>query len=528
VSEHTARTLLVLAFFGAVVAAGAAAAPPNVSVTASGGQVQGARLALDPRNRRRLAAVYWDDSRERRGTCSIALSSNGGATWTNRAFAGDGTANPLPSGMTLCRAPVVAYGSGGTLYVAYEVAQLSGFGQVELARSTNGGVTFDPALLLDPDAAGGGDRDPSIAVGARSRVYVSFQRYSADEEQAGVALVTSTDSGRTVSAPTSVSPPEQNAAGSRAALAAGSGGALYAGWVDGSDVDADGGGTVGIEVASSGDGGLSFGSARAVAEVPSGCGPNDDCGNRYPAVTLASAGARRVVAAWNAAAYPEPSRISVARSTDSGRSWSAGRALPLSSGSGDRDQYGPDLGAAPDGRLDIAYLDQARDADNGLLDVEVAHSIDGGKTFRSPLRIDDGPSVTQRAGFVPSVSVGSSNTAATGVWIDGRRGTVSEPETDAVFAARSDSQAPRAPVVRGSLVVRSRRPVVYRLSSMDAFTPAAALRFRCGLDGAALRPCTARLALRLAPGRHTLSVRALDGAGNRSAFTRVGLRVLLR
>jgi len=73
--------------------------------------------------------------------------------------------------------------------------------------------------------------------------------------------------------------------------------------------------------------------------------------------------------------------------------------------------------------------------------------------------------------------------------------------------------------------VREGRTAVYRLSAMDTFTPAAALRFVCGVDTAPLRPCAARLMLRLPAGSHVLRVRAVDAAGNRSVTTRIILRV---
>ena len=260
--------------------------------------------------------------------------------------------------------------------------------------------------------------------------------------------------------------------------------------------------------------------------MPGGCGPNDDCGNRYPAVAIASPAAGRLVAAWNGAAYPDASRIAVARSADGGRRWTTATTLAPLAGTADRDQFAPDLAAAPDGRVDLAFLDRARDADVGLQDVEHAHSLDGGKTFSRPLVLDDVPSDTQRGDFAAAVSVGSSNAAAAAAWVDGRRGNTGDPATDVVFAARPDSQAPTPPLVRGALVVRSGRAVAYHLSSSDAFTPAAALRFLCAFDGASLRQCAPRFSLRLAPGRHTLRARAVDGAGNRSTLTRVAVRAL--
>ena len=511
-SAPPARLLVVLACAGALGTAAAAAPPPNVAVTRSGGAVEGGGLALDPRGPARLATVYWDERPDRRGSCSIAVSSNGGVTWTSHAVAG-----PLSPGATLCRDAVVAFGPDRTLYVAYEAAWLSGFAQVGLVRSGDGGATFGAPVLLDPDATGGGDREPSIVAGKAGRVVVSFQRYDEDEEHAAVEVVTSSDRGGTFSPPVAVSPPGQNAAGSRAALALDAAGRLYVGWVDGSAADvAAGGGTASVVVASSGDGGRTFGAGRSVATAPGGCGPNDDCGNRYPAVSIGAPSAGRVVAAWSAGAFPDPARISFSRSTDGGRRWTAPKTLAALPASADRDQYGPDVAAAPDGRIDLVFLDQARDADTGIVDVEHVHSLDGGKTFSRPVYLDKAPMATQGGDLSVAASVASSDASAAVAWAVG----------DVFFAARSDSAAPKAPVVRGSLVVREGRNAVYRLSATDAFTPAAALRFLCAVDTAPLRPCAARLELRLPPGPHVLRVRAVDAAGNRSAPTRLVVRSL--
>jgi hypothetical protein len=502
-----ARTL-VSRVLAVLVVAGVAAAPPppNVAVTRSGGAVQEGGLARDPRAPAHLAIAYWDD---RRGTCSLAVSSNAGATWTSRALPA------LPPGASLCRNAVVAFGPDRTLYVAYEAAGLSGFAQIELARSRNGGASFGAPVLLDPDAAGGGDREPSIVAGKGGRVVVSFQHYDESEQSASVAVVSSSDRGGTFSAPVAASPAGQNAAGSRAALALDRAGRLYVGWVDGSGVDLDaGGGTARVVVASSRDGGRTFGRVRTVAQVPSGCGPNDDCGNRYPAVSLVAPSAGHVVAAWSAGAFPDPARISFARSAGGGQRWTGRKTLAPLPRSADRDQHSPDLAAAPDGRVDLVFLDQARDADTGIVDVEHVHSLDGGNAFSRPAYLDRTAVATQRGDVSVSASVASSNASAAVAWSVG----------DVVFAARADSAAPKPPVVRGSLVVREGRAAVYRLSATDAFTPTAALRFLCGVDAAPLRPCAARLSLRLPPGPHVLRVRAVDAAGNRSAVTRLVVR----
>src|SRR5205085_5774934 len=129
VSFPPARLLVFLACTGAVLsgAARTATLPANVAVTPPGGRIHGGDLAVDPRDRDRLAAVYWDERPARRGTCSIAVSSDGGGSWTSQPFAGVGSGNPLPAGATLCRAATVAFASDETLYVANEAASLSGF-----------------------------------------------------------------------------------------------------------------------------------------------------------------------------------------------------------------------------------------------------------------------------------------------------------------------------------------------------------------------------------------------------------------
>src|SRR5438105_9908902 len=111
VSFPPARLLVLVACAGAVSsgAAGTATLPANVAVTPPGGRIHGGDLAVDPRNRHRLAAVYWDERPAHRGTCSLAVSSDGGTTWTSQAFAGAGSGNPLPAGTTLCRAATVAF-----------------------------------------------------------------------------------------------------------------------------------------------------------------------------------------------------------------------------------------------------------------------------------------------------------------------------------------------------------------------------------------------------------------------------------
>jgi hypothetical protein len=437
--------------------------------------------------------------------------------------AGD-AARPLPDGSTHCAHATLAFGRDGMLYVAYHVSRLAGAGRVYLTSSRDGGASFGAAIPVDAAPPGGGDFEPALATGpSKGTVSVAFERYADDFETAAVLSVSSNDAGGTLSRPVQVSQPAENAVNGRAAVASDRGGNLYVAWVDASDVDFDdGSGNARLHVAVSRDRGWSFAAPTTVASVPSGCGPNDDCGNRYPTVAIAAGGDGVVDLAWSAAAYPDPARSFVARSRDAGRTWTQPQRLAVPAGDVDRDQLRPSLAVAPDGRVDLGWADQARDADDGLLDVYLAYSIDGARSFSRPVRLDAVPSNTQRTPFASTVAVAASDGAAHAAWQDAR---VDRPAGSTVLFARvPDAVPPRIP---GVVLSRALDGVAatYRLSSTDAFTPTSALRFRCAFDGAPLRACPMRFTRMLSPGRHVLRVRALDRAGNRSPLRTVAVRV---
>jgi hypothetical protein len=508
--------LPVLVWLVAVAAGScaAAAAPPNVAVTKGAADLEGAALAIDPTDPSRLAVAYSTGRSGATGSCLVSRSNDAGRTWESETVVGD-AARPLPTGATHCADPALAFGSEGTLYVAYDVSQLGGPGRVYLTSSTDHGATFRRANVLDPNPPGGGDFEPAVAAGpSHGTVSVAFQRYGSSFDEAAVLAGSSDDAGLTVSAPVRVSPPAQDSVNARVAAGIDRGGNLYVAWVDAGDVDFDGSGTARLEVATSPDGGRTFTPPATVAAIPSGCGPNDDCGNRYPAVTLA-AGAEGVVdLAWSAGAYPDAARVFVARSRDTGRSWTAPKKIRLPAGAADHDEFGPSIVVAPDGRVDLGWADQARDRDSGLLDVYLSYSLDGARTFSAPLRLDSSSTTVQQASFAPAVDVAASNGAAHAAW----------QGSEILFARIRDASAPQRPTVDGPRRAGSVRPS-FRLRSSDDFTPSAALRFRCSFDGAPFHACGARYAQLLRRGRHVFRVRALDRAGKLSAVRTLVVRV---
>jgi hypothetical protein len=97
--------------------------------------------------------------------------------------------------------------------------------------------------------------------------------------------------------------------------------------------------------------------------------------------------------------------------------------------------------------------------------------------------------------------------------------------TPAMREWRVDTQEPSKPNV-----AVARRPggsrMELRISATDRGTPGDRIRFRCKIDAKPFHACSARVRLRLRPGRHVLRVVALDPAGNRSVVrvVRLGVR----
>jgi hypothetical protein len=91
--------------------------------------------------------------------------------------------------------------------------------------------------------------------------------------------------------------------------------------------------------------------------------------------------------------------------------------------------------------------------------------------------------------------------------------------------SKPDRTPPSAPVVIGPRLTEDTSPL-YRFSARDRRTPASRLRYLCSVDSPTLRTCARQLVIPLRLGNHVLRVRAVDRAGNRSALTKVAIRIV--
>ncbi|MCK4574901.1 T9SS type A sorting domain-containing protein [candidate division WOR-3 bacterium] len=112
----------------------------------------------------------WDDDRLRGWGVRFSKSTDGGQTFLPNVQVDDGLGEAYT--------PTIAVGNDGTIYVSWD-GEPSPFSykQVFFSRSTDGGLTFTPDVLVN-DTAGGiknhPHRNPSMAVDSAGVIYIAY------------------------------------------------------------------------------------------------------------------------------------------------------------------------------------------------------------------------------------------------------------------------------------------------------------------------------------------------------------------
>ena len=219
--------------------------------------------------------VAWLDGRAGKSAAFVTRSADGGATWSPNMRVDAGEACP-------CCRTALATGRGDTLYLAWRKVLPGNVREVVVARSADGGETWDQPVAAQTDGwvfDGCPHAGPALQVDGEGRVHVAW--WTGKEGAAGVFYARSDDGGRTFSPAT----PLGVARFSRPAhvqLALGEGGRVVAAWDDGTRK------TPQVVVRVSDDGGATFG-----APVPASA-PGRAAG--YPVLAVAG---RRVTVAWS-------------------------------------------------------------------------------------------------------------------------------------------------------------------------------------------------------------------------------------
>jgi N-acetylneuraminic acid mutarotase len=329
----------------------------------------------------------WNDSKGfgvgANSVTGYAYSHDGGNSWTDA-----GELQPPPGHFSLGD-PALAVDRQGNFYFASITFYPDGAGYIGIAKSTDGGETFGNYTDASPGVNPANFQDKEFITVDKSggpcdgTVYVTWTEFLATGGNR-IAMTKSNDGGRSFSWPIQVSPPGQGVQASFPRV--GPDGALYVVWRESN--------TPGIRVSKSGDCGRSFG-ADGVRNVLVGklnqyatfspeCGRNTLKGqiraSTSPAMSIdMNSGAIYVTYASNPQG-PDQSDVFLARSEDGGKTWSS--AVRVHDDQSQSDQFFPAVAVAGDGTVGVTFYDRRNDPNNLKIDVYLAVSTDGGKTFQ--------------------------------------------------------------------------------------------------------------------------------------------------
>lgn len=505
-----------------------AAAPPHVDgavqVTSAANPFRAYAspvVAVDPQDR---STVVIAEGEARSAGCGLQVSTDAGLSWSEAA-------SPLPKDVAGCvrntngHIADLAFAPDGSLYYAFAGYPKVGdfHSKIYVARSTDLGRTFQTTEVpgLDPPYPGdlfGTPALPTLRIDPKNprRVYVAFQANYGLFSLADSAfppgkfsssyplrayVARSDDGGTTFAQPVAVSSDPKDHA-SRAYLEIGNDGAVY---VFAGEVNTP----------------VPFGSTNPPAAPRIFLSTSTDGGKTFTQKVIYTTAAGKsgdpftVLLAMSTAVDPrtgdlyltwedtgtQPPSVLFSRSADKGSTWSdpvkVNDAAP--GRQWDFDEEEPAVSVAPNGRVDLAWLDYRNDytfkagpkAENALQDVYMSSSTDGGKTWSANMRVSD-RSIDRRLSDVWSTGVHSAvglhalDTGAYLAWDDTRNATSDSKAQDVYFT-------------------RVRMGAVPPLSSASAST-GSGTKVAWGLGGAAMALAAAGIALfvsraRLSSGR---------------------------
>lgn len=431
---------------------------PNVAVNDAGpAALVDARnsptVARNPTDRDNVVVVHRVD---RPGySAELHWSADGGATWSP-------TELPLPDGLDRAFAPDAAFGPDGTLYVTY--VNLQGDGNVPanlwLSRSDDGGRTLGRPSRIAGELA----FQSRLVVDEAGAVHVFYVQ--ADEVAllqfvgpVELVAVRSEDGGQTVTEPVRVSDADRPRVGTP--VPAVIDGDLVVVYTDFTTNVRDFQNLEGppwpepaaLVFTRSTDGGRTFAPGRLVdtdlvpakrflAFLP-----------EFPALAAGPDGLLAV--AWSDGRNGDED-VFLRRSTDAGRTWADPLRVNRNPRGDGTSQYMAAVAVAPDGRVDVAYLDRT---DDHRLHTVVASSTDGARSFQrvrvssqaSDARIGATASPHLDIDFGTRTALTSDEDTALVAWTDTRLAEDPEHGRQDIFAA--EITFPTRPIVPTGLLV---------------------------------------------------------------------------
>jgi hypothetical protein len=333
------------------------------------------------------------------------FSADGGSSWGAVDL-------PLPpplvtNGTDFGSDPSVAWDTHGNVFYAYIVVFFSrGNGvaingtELAVARSSDGGQTWKSAFFALQTGQSKFNDKPYIAVDDnpasphRDTIYVAWDRFVGSSSGSNGVLVShSTDGGQSFSAPVFAS---STAAGPKGDIGAdpfvGPDGTVHVAW---HDVQNNA-----IVEASSADGGQSFGPTHTIspttvafdvaipAQASRGALVYPACG----ADTSTGPNRGTLYCSWLDQTPASGTDIFVARSTDTGATWSAPLRVNDDPAGVANDQFNQWLAVDPaDGSVNLSWNDTRNDPAHLSTDIFYTRSTDGGLSFTKNIQVTTAP-----------------------------------------------------------------------------------------------------------------------------------------
>ena len=259
--------------------------------------------------------------------------------------------------------------------------------ELRLSRSTNGGKTFSPSILVNDDEQVIGHSFDSIHVAPDGVVHVAWIDGREGKKESGTFVTRSTDRGRTVAKNLKVD--DNTCVCCRTSLTTGADGTLYVAWRK--VLPGDLRETV---VARSTDGGNTYSSPVIVGHdkwVFPGCP------HRPASVGTDRLG--RLYVAWYTEGIDETPSVFLAYSDDRGDTFSPKQKLNISKGTFPDH---PQMAVDPEGRLVLVWEEQSP----VRREIVMSLSLDRGQTFSAPQKLNE------KKGQTPALSMNAKGLAA--------------------------------------------------------------------------------------------------------------------
>jgi hypothetical protein len=342
--------------------------------------------------------------------CGYSVSRDGGLTWTRALL--PGVTQLFGGPYYRATDPVVGIDLQNNVYINMDAATDTSFdhGDIIVSRSTDAGATFQaPVVVYSPGATGYFPDKNWLTVNTFSRppsagrVLVTFTLFTTGSNSPLVAYY-SDDQGVTWNPSNGlgfITPANSSMQGSQPVfLPNGNAAVVY--WNFGSNTSPG----ERLEVITSSDGGVTFGTAHRIANATEWVEPVIRSGTFLPNATTDRT-TNSIYVVYQALFQNSP-RIMFTKSSDGGATWTS--PIAISDNPAGLGVFNPAIAASPDGQtLTAAFYDHRVSGNNGtIVDMFEAQSFDGGATWQPNIRLT---SVSTDASLAPQSVDPDSNTA---------------------------------------------------------------------------------------------------------------------